>query len=139
MVSKALAQRLKLPATSVSICGVSGQKIGVARGKVILTLSPRHGAETFAVMALILPRITIYSGGSGVTKGDWEHLDGLELAGPNYRQSDPVEVLLGAEVFADILEPGLRKGRSREPVAQETRLGWILFGTVDTVDSRSRP
>lgn len=36
--------------------------------------------------------------------------------------SDPVKVLLGTDVHADILLPGLKKGEVMEPIAQQTSL-----------------
>lgn len=49
--------------------------------------------------------------------------------------SDPVEILFGADVFADILLPGLRRGGCQEPVAQQTKLGWIISGTISATGS----
>ncbi|XP_076397821.1 uncharacterized protein LOC143266093 [Megachile rotundata] len=57
---------------------------------------------------------------------------GLKLADPDYLAADPVELLLGADVYAHILRSGLRRGRDQEPVAQFTNLGWILLGGLRT-------
>jgi len=43
-----------------------------------------------------------------------------------------VELLLGADVHAQIIQEGLRRGKTQEPVAQKTTLGWIISGTVGT-------
>ncbi|XP_071652996.1 uncharacterized protein [Temnothorax longispinosus] len=47
--------------------------------------------------------------------------------------SDPVDLLLGADVVAEILQPGLLKGGAHEPVAQNTALGWIISGAAGAV------
>ncbi|XP_011859383.1 PREDICTED: uncharacterized protein LOC105556882 [Vollenhovia emeryi] len=52
----------------------------------------------------------------------------LQLADPEFRATDPIELLLGAEVCSIILEEGLRKGGPQAPIAQRTSLGWILSG-----------
>ncbi|XP_024875256.1 uncharacterized protein LOC112456750, partial [Temnothorax curvispinosus] len=132
LVTERLAQRLKLPRsrTSVSIFGVGGQKTAVAKGRVSLTLAPRTDGPAMSVSALVLPRLTIYAGGIEAGAEAWSHLRGLELADPEFSASDSVDILLGADVYAEILQEGLRKGGSREPVAQNTTLGWILSGAI---------
>ncbi|KMQ84479.1 gag-pol polyprotein precursor, partial [Lasius niger] len=104
---------------------------GVARGLVDLSISPWKGGSPMTVSALVLPRLTLYSGGFRTTRRAWAHLDGLELADPEFLASDPVDLLLGADVCADILQEGLRRGGPQEPVAQQTTLGWILSGTIN--------
>ncbi|XP_071643002.1 uncharacterized protein [Temnothorax longispinosus] len=132
LVTERLAQRLKLPRsrTSVSIFGVGGQKTAVAKGRVSLTLAPRTDGPAMSVSALVLPRLTIYAGGVEAGADAWTHLRGLELADPEFSASDSVDILLVADVYAEILQEGLRKGGSREPVAQNTTLGWILSGAI---------
>ncbi|XP_026829830.1 uncharacterized protein LOC113563037 [Ooceraea biroi] len=130
LISEDLAQRLKLSrsASSVAIFGVGGSKAAVARGRIDLSISPRFPGPVVTISALILPRLTIYAGGSKVDVRDGTHLSGLELADPEFRQSDPIDVLLGADVYADILVDGLRRGDVQQPVAQNTSLGWLLSG-----------
>ncbi|XP_071577990.1 uncharacterized protein [Temnothorax nylanderi] len=131
LVSESLVQRLKLlrSPTSVAVFGVGGKRTGRARGRVALDISPRDGGPSILVLALILPRLTFYGGGVSAT---WPHLHGLELADPDFSASDPVEMLLGADVFAAILQPGLLKDEPLEPVAQQTTLGWIISGAAGT-------
>ncbi|XP_071653060.1 uncharacterized protein [Temnothorax longispinosus] len=120
LVTKRLAQRLKLPrsCTSVSIFGVGGQKTAVAKGRVSLTLAPRTDGPAMSVSALVLPRLTIYAGGVEAGADAWTHLRGLELADPEFSASDSVDILLGADVYAVILQEGLRKGGASSHVAQ---------------------
>ncbi|XP_024881954.1 uncharacterized protein LOC112461104 [Temnothorax curvispinosus] len=115
---------------SVSIFGVGGQKTAVAKGRVSLTLAPRTDGPVMSVSALVLPRLTIYAAGVEAGADTWTHLRGLELADPEFSASDSVDILLGADVYAVILKEGLRKGGNREPVAQNTTLGWILSGAI---------
>lgn len=54
----------------------------------------------------------------------------MTLADPKFDQSAPVDLLLGAEVFSQILLDGIIKATEHAPMAQRTELGWILSGTV---------
>ncbi|XP_029665671.1 uncharacterized protein LOC115237045 [Formica exsecta] len=90
-------------------------------------MSKVTGAK-FSVVAFVLPRLSSYQGSTTKHRKSWPHLKGLPLAEPNYLATDPVELLLGAEICSAIFEDGLRKGGPQTPMAQNTILGWILSG-----------
>ncbi|KMQ93141.1 hypothetical protein RF55_6780 [Lasius niger] len=89
---------------------------------------------TMHLTALVL-RISAYGTRIKTAGGEWPHVRGLYLADPDFRAADPVELLLGADAFLQIIEEGLHKSGPRAPIAQRTTLGWILFGVVDGVES----
>lgn len=64
-------------------------------------------------------------------------MESLKLADPNFLSSDPVDVLLGADVFAAILLDGLKKGDPREPIAQKTSLDWIISGGISSSSDKN--
>ncbi|KAL6417921.1 hypothetical protein ACFW04_012451 [Cataglyphis niger] len=131
IIAESLAQRLQLARSlaATSIVGVGGQPAS-ARGRVEFTLTPLRDGPPLRVSALVLKRLTTYHGGTRVIRKTWPHIDGIELADPDFFAADPVEILLGADVCAAILQPGFRRGGQRQPVAQQTTLGWILSGSV---------
>ena len=53
---------------------------------------------------------------------------GLPLADPGFGEPQRVDVLLGVEVFVDILRHGQRTGPTGSPVALETDFGWVFCG-----------
>ena len=55
---------------------------------------------------------------------------GSPLADPAFHQSAEVELLLGAAVYSAILLNGVHRGLTTDPIAQETRLGWIVTDTT---------
>lgn len=62
---------------------------------------------------------------------DWPHLEGLILADPNYFKPGTIDLLLGVDVYARIVQNDLIKGPPGSPCAHKTNLGWILFGEVE--------
>ncbi|XP_046144711.1 uncharacterized protein LOC123988495 [Osmia bicornis bicornis] len=46
--------------------------------------------------------------------------------------SDPIDIVIGADLFGQLLLDGVRKGSTSEPIAQNTHLGWILSGPTST-------
>ncbi|XP_039303484.1 uncharacterized protein LOC120357383 [Solenopsis invicta] len=140
LVSESLAQRLRLPrsASSVEVYGVGGVRTGVTRGLVTLRVSPRDGGSPMSISAYVFPRLTLYDSGVRADPSVWSHLRGLTLADPDFLAADPVEILLGADVYASILQSGLRKGGRGQPAAQRTSLGWILSGPVGSAEPPAR-
>ncbi|XP_011685200.1 PREDICTED: uncharacterized protein LOC105448376 [Wasmannia auropunctata] len=132
MIAESLAQRLRLPRTptSVAIFGIGGQQTGVSRGRISLTLASRTSGLSLEISALVFPHLTVYGGVAARRPRSWLHLEGLELADPEFLNQDPIELLLGADVFAHIALPGLRKGGPLEPIAQQTQLGWVILGAA---------
>ncbi|KMQ85031.1 hypothetical protein RF55_16696, partial [Lasius niger] len=135
LITEALAQLLRLSrsAASVTILGIGGQRAVSANGRVKVHLSSRTTDFTMHLTALVLPRISAYGVRVKTAGGEWPHVRDLPLADPDFQAADPVELLLGADAFFQIIEDGLRKGGPRAPIAQRTTLGWILSGVVDGV------
>ncbi|XP_018399671.1 PREDICTED: uncharacterized protein LOC108777321 [Cyphomyrmex costatus] len=132
IISEALVQKLRLPRqrTSIAVFDVGGQQTAVARGQVSLSISSLNKQHSVKVSAIVMPRLTLYAGVSSTLVRDWPHLRGLELADQEFCASDSINILLGADVLAEIIGPGIRKGGPHEPIAQQTDLGWIVSGTV---------
>ena len=63
-------------------------------------------------------------------KRDWKHLEGLRLADPEYNKSGRIDVLLGVEVFLEVMCQGRRHGPSNSPTAINTEFGWVLAGNM---------
>lgn len=66
---------------------------------------------------------------------NWPHLQGLTLADPDYSQPGHIDMLLGVEVCAHIFKSEIVKGPPGSPCAQNTSLGWILFGKIQDESS----
>ncbi|XP_076684104.1 uncharacterized protein LOC143377072 [Andrena cerasifolii] len=141
LVSEALAQHLRLPRrpSSIRIVGIGGRHSERAHGQVRLDFTAGAiptGRQT--VTALVLPRITSYQPRLGSRSRTWAHLDDLPLADPDFTGDDPIDVLLGADVYSMVLMEGVRKGRLGEPIAQKTSLGWIVSGPTPPVEERKK-
>lgn len=55
-----------------------------------------------------------------------ESFDGLELVDRNYLISGQIDLILGSDIYSELLMSGMRKGSL---LAQRTQLGWILSGS----------
>ena len=68
---------------------------------------------------------------------DWTHLSGIQLADPEYDTPGRVDVLLGVDLYSDVLLDGQQTGHPDTPTAYETHFGWVLAGRTNTLVSTS--
>ncbi|XP_070524590.1 uncharacterized protein [Cardiocondyla obscurior] len=133
LASESLMQKLRLPRESdaTEIFGIGGIATGRARGRVTLNLEASTSSPyNFQISALILPRIATCGAKFENYIHSWLHLTGIELADPEYYLNNAIELILGADVFASVIESGVKKGENNAPVAIKTALGWIFSGTA---------
>lgn len=57
----------------------------------------------------------------------WPQVNEINLADPTFSIPGRIDILLGADVFGEIIDAGLMRGPGNV-VAQKTHLGWILSG-----------
>lgn len=136
-VTENVAQQLRLPrhTVHVPITGMGGTSAGVAKSRVNLSVLSRM-SNTFRlpVQALVFSKLTNLLPSHQVQWKDWTHLRDLQLADPNFDQPARIDVLFGADIYGQILRPGLRFGPAGTPIAQQTSLGWILSGLVSDIE-----
>ena len=65
----------------------------------------------------------------------WKLPTDIKLADENFNIPGDIDLLLGADLFYEILEPG-RRTRPNYPVLQETVLAWTLSGKTPVVKSQ---
>lgn len=136
-ITESLAQRLRLSRLnrSMFVTGISEMQ-SVVRHSAVITITPAHCDEpSFSTTALILRSLTKYLPSKVKTSPTWGHITGLTLADHDPMNTDPIEVIIGADLFGMLVLDGVRKGSENEPIAQNTILGWILSGPISTSPS----
>lgn len=133
---------LKLLTTSVEIpiAGIGNsapEKVRQSASVEIQSLVDK--SFSIKINALVMSSITKVRPPTRASLADWKYLDGISLADPRCCKIERIDLLLGADVFSEIILPGLRKGPVNSPIAQNTKLGWILSGPVDEVKSNITP
>ncbi|CAH2092373.1 unnamed protein product [Euphydryas editha] len=128
---------LKKNYTNSVISGLGGEKSTmISKYMVSLNIKSRVDPQfQIEVKAYVLNNITTFIPGKKITVKNWVELENLCLADPTYHTPNKIDILLGAEVYSQILKEGVLRGPVGCPVAQSTALGWILSGPVGS-DSR---
>ena len=137
-VSERLAQTLCLPRLhqGTKISGIAGLSHStpprsVACVKVSSTRCPHKKME---VTAIVVPRVTCDLPLHPVSFDlSWNHLEDIQLAGPDFGRPGRIDLLLGVDVFVEILLQGRRIGPPGSPNAFETEFGWVLAGRLDSL------
>ncbi|XP_029165881.1 uncharacterized protein LOC114936752, partial [Nylanderia fulva] len=139
-VSESVAQLLKLSrqAAAIPILGIGAHRSSISNGLVCLkVISQVHKDSSLEVDALVLPKLTSYLPPARVEYTQWPHIQGLELADPNFATPEKIDLILSVTVHAQILKDGIRRGNIGEPIAQETTLGWVLSGPLSNDNSKT--
>ncbi|XP_029157828.1 uncharacterized protein LOC114930257 [Nylanderia fulva] len=130
LISESLAQLLKVRRIKHPIRVTSiDQLFSTARHLAEIKISPEASDNpTFSASAIILKSLTTYVPPRVPSLAHCQHLNEISLADRDPNNSDPIDIIIGADLHSLIIREGLRKGRSSEPIAQNTALGWILSG-----------
>lgn len=133
LITESAAQRLELERCNQnsSVFGV-GTSAAQSNGAVQLICESRYNNYAFITDALVMPKLIGQLPNYTFEKQNWPHINNINLADPEYNISRPVDILLDAKVYAEILMDGILRGPATAPIAQQTQLGWILVGNVKT-------
>ncbi|XP_062713540.1 uncharacterized protein LOC134283957 [Aedes albopictus] len=110
LVSKRFVESLSLPcfSTKVDVVGANGQQSSISE---MVNLELRSCYSDF--------------------RGQLQCL----VADPEFYKPGDVDLLIGVQLFFALLMPGQFKIAENLPVLQETRLGWVVAGSIDDVGS----
>ena len=84
--------------------------------------------KKFKVSAIIMPRVTCNLPVSPVNTSSWDHLSDLPLVDPSFSQPERIDILLGVDIFVNILLQGRQVGLHGSPSALNTEFGWVFPG-----------
>lgn len=134
LISEKAAQLLALPREKCkgAISGI-GTKVSQCKGIINITCASVYTNYEFTTNALIMNTLIKNLPSYTFAKPTWSHLEDIPLADPEFYISRPVDILLGADVYSNIIMSGISRSDETVPIAQQTRIGWILCGNVRTL------
>ncbi|KOB72385.1 Uncharacterized protein OBRU01_12359 [Operophtera brumata] len=129
-----VAQMLSYPREKITaeISGIGDETPKKAYSAINVTLKPRFTSDfELPVSLMVLPKLMSSIPNQDLPKIAAENLSNKIIADPMYYVRGPIDMLLGAKEYSQILQSGMAKIQDGI-VAQETRLGWILSGVCST-------
>jgi len=129
-ITESTVRRLGLEQTRnrVPTAGINNAT-SVTNYKVELQMSSMTNNYASILNCLVLPRITSNMPMNDIDISAWEFPLDVVLADKDFHKSGPIDILLGAEIFFEILMRG-RHNCKGLPVLQKTKLGYILSGKI---------
>lgn len=134
-ISKGFMTKLGLTprSLSVTISGVNGT-VSTATQAVKIELQSRVDSYSATIDCIISDHVTDRLPGMSLRRKDFELPRNIRLADAQFHVSSEIDILIGAEIFWDLLYVGQIPSSDRHPKLQKTRLGWFLAGRM--IDSK---
>ena len=142
LISSRVAQQLHLPLkkTNLQFSAVLATPCKAVKHLTNLSVSSLQGEHPVSVRAAVVTTVT-----GDIPAQETEpvshlpHLSGLGLADPTFHLPGKVDILLGSEVYPQlIMQEPMITGNSSEPAALQTIFGWAIIGPVRSKDSQSQ-
>ncbi|KAL0803354.1 hypothetical protein ABMA28_017417 [Loxostege sticticalis] len=134
LITEQAAQMLKLKRERCHgvIYGV-GQRENNCKGKLNITCTSMYNNYKFTAEVIIMNSLIKNLPNKTFTRPSWPVIQNINLADPEFYISRPVDLLLGADIYSNILLGGIIKSdNASQPMAQQTHLGWLLCGNART-------
>uniref|UniRef100_A0A182WI52 CCHC-type domain-containing protein n=1 Tax=Anopheles minimus TaxID=112268 RepID=A0A182WI52_9DIPT len=131
-ITENLAQQLKSrkEKTNLKISGISSTTT-TTKYCIRATLHSRIGRYFADLQFFVLPKITENIPSSSIDTSGWNLPSNIFLADPHYDSSNKIDLLIGAEVFFEIMKPPGRIHLGKDlPTLVNSELGWIVTGPV---------
>nr|XP_034827119.1 uncharacterized protein LOC117984607 [Maniola hyperantus] len=131
-VSEDTVQLLGLKRTNVNgkVFSLGDGQLSIKHAVSIKVESRYEPGKNITVNAYVIKSLTSLLPSHEVHIPDWLELKNLSLADPGFASPGRVDVLLGADVYGEIMLSGIKKSPYGNLIAQNTIFGWIVSGKV---------
>lgn len=138
-ISKSLQEKLSIQAKSIDCLKVIGIGNSSAR-KVVescnVQINSLHNAFKVTISCLILKELTSNIPKTTINIKGLKLPANIKLADPEFSQSAPIDVLIGADLFWDLIgNEQLSLGPS-SPRLRSSELGWLISGPINSERSK---
>lgn len=129
---------LKQKNNRIDICGIAGS-VEPAKGTVDLEITARYPTSFSAkATAVVLNKLTTL-----LPHNDFDRslikdgrINDLILADPHFNRCGKIDLILGADIYSEIIMHGMIKAEDNSFVAQETEIGWMISGPIGKKNSK---
>lgn len=128
LITNKTANRLNLKQfkTKQSFSGVGGNNNCLVQSYVNITINSLASKFNSNINCYVVDKITNQLPAQLLNIHEIKIPDGIILADPNFYQPDDIDLLIGAELFFDLLSP--ERLKNNKLTFQNSKLGWIISG-----------
>ncbi|XP_063386955.1 uncharacterized protein LOC134672931 [Cydia fagiglandana] len=128
--------RIPHKSTITRLCEDEEESSLSSNSSVNITITSRVDSDfNVNVNAFVLSKLTLNLPEKRVNVESWSELSSVNLADATFNEPGQIDLLLGGEVYSQILMGGVLKTPQGGPIAQQTSLGWIISGPVRSGES----
>ena len=140
LITEGLCKKLSLKQEQVdiSIIGIN-QVVSSIKQKCLVNIQSLHNRFEKVISCLVVPQICDSVPGQKLNSSQLEIPSHLKLADPEFYKPGCIDLLLGAELFYNLLCIGQVSLGNEQPILQKTRLGWIVTGSIGILHKQSSP
>lgn len=115
----------------LTISGFNNSRVSITDSCKLAIQSLKHKQPFEVELKLyVVPQITGYLPNAPIDITELNLPVNIQLADPNFHLPSEVDMLLGAEVFFDVISSNqIRLGHSK-PILQDSKLGWLVAGPL---------
>lgn len=131
-LTEKLHSQLKLPnqKTSISVQGLNKQNSQITKTCDVNIASLTNSGYTKKVSCLIVPQITQFLPTNRINIESFKIPQHIHLADPSFHLPSEVQMLLGADIFWQVLGSNHISLGKNKPTLNETKLGWLVSGYI---------
>ncbi|CAL1272539.1 unnamed protein product [Larinioides sclopetarius] len=134
LITEQLVNKLNLPVENSihRLTGINGLAAETSLHNCKIEFQPHFCSQNFDLEVYVVKKVTSPLPNFKIKNQAWPHLNNLTLADPNFSQTKPIDLLLGADIFPLLLDGVPIIGPPGTPSAMSTKLGYILSGRIFT-------
>ncbi|KAF2892146.1 hypothetical protein ILUMI_14027 [Ignelater luminosus] len=123
--------------TNINVTGM-GNKNVMIKHRVQITIHFMSCNFETMLKALVIPEITEELPSCILDMREFQIPSNIKLADPTFYQPGPIDMIIGANLFWELLCIGQIK-RNNQPLLQKTKLGWIVSDGCGVPNSEEQP
>ncbi|UYV71685.1 hypothetical protein LAZ67_9000041 [Cordylochernes scorpioides] len=105
---------------SYTLKGVGDIVVNRTTSQVEIEFTPHHNDQLFSARAFVVGRVTADLPNFQIQSADFPHLENLLLADPEFYVTKPIDLILGADTFVEIILGWLVSGRIHSTIKSNT-------------------
>ncbi|XP_055385014.1 uncharacterized protein LOC129614451 [Condylostylus longicornis] len=131
-ITERIVQLLHLKKESISaiVQGIGNHESHHIRARVNFVIKSLLSKESIEMQRLVMRNVAGVLPGSSFSTRDWNFIKELPLADSKFNETGGIDLLIGADIFGQILVDSLIKDGMDLPIAQNTVFGWMLSGRM---------
>nr|XP_029724613.1 uncharacterized protein LOC109406186 [Aedes albopictus] len=141
IITEKLASRLnlKMDRVNLPVCGLNDIQTRVEYMLSTKIISCVNSFASSVLDFLVVKRITSNLPVVEIDTRSWPLPSGLQLADPKFQTPGEIDLIIGNEIFFDLIKKGRHKIGHNELTLAETELGWVVGGSMPTRKAKPCP